>query len=139
MDNIEYFDADYFGYSPVEAELMDPQVRIFHECAWHALENAGYDPFPGDESIGIYAGAARNLGWEVVTLMSGKASIFGDFATQLLLDRDILCTRVSYNLNLKGPGVGSHWLPTWIRGSLPRLRRLVFSPQIQVIAAGSPG
>jgi acyl transferase domain-containing protein len=105
VDNTEYFDADYFGYSPIEAELMDPQIRIFHECTWHALENAGYDPFPGDQSIGIYAGAGRNINWEILTLISGKTSIIGDFAAQLLLDRDILCTRVSYNLNLKGPGV----------------------------------
>ncbi|MGD2085221.1 MAG: SDR family NAD(P)-dependent oxidoreductase [Candidatus Aminicenantes bacterium] len=105
LDNIEYFDAAFFGYSPMEAELADPQARIFHECAWHALENAGYDPFSYDKLIGLYAGAARNLNWEAVSLMSGKASILGDFTTQLLLDRDHLCTRVSYNLNLKGPSV----------------------------------
>ncbi|MDQ1350461.1 MAG: hypothetical protein QG657_763 [Acidobacteriota bacterium] len=105
LDDKEYFDAAFFGYSPVEAELMDPQVRIFHECAWHALEHAGYDPFSYDKLIGLYAGASFNLTWEAVSLMSGRASILGGFATQLLLDRDYLCTRVSYNLDLKGPGI----------------------------------
>ncbi|MGD2085135.1 MAG: SDR family NAD(P)-dependent oxidoreductase [Candidatus Aminicenantes bacterium] len=105
LDNIEYFDAGYFGYSPVEAELMDPQIRIFHECVWHALENAGYDPFSYDKLIGIYAGANRNIHWEAVSFMSGKSSILGYFATQLLHDKDFLCTRISYNLNLKGPAV----------------------------------
>ncbi|HLP62204.1 MAG TPA: polyketide synthase, partial [Candidatus Deferrimicrobium sp.] len=105
LDNKEYFDAAYFGYSPMEAELMDPQVRIFHECVWHALENAGYDPFSYDKLIGLYAGATNNLNWEALSLTSGKASILGGFATQLLSDRDHLCTRVSYNLNLKGPAI----------------------------------
>jgi len=105
VDDIEYFDAGYFGYSPVEAELMDPQARIFHECTWHALENAGYDPFAEERSIGIYAGATRNLNWEASVLLSGKATILGDLAAQLLIDGDFLCTRVSYNLNLKGPAV----------------------------------
>jgi len=104
-DNIEYFDAGYFGYSPIEAELMDPQLRIFHEIAWHALENAGYDPFTYDAPIGIYAGASRNIHWEAAVLLSGRTAIIGDFAAQLLIDRDLLCTRVSYNLNLKGPAV----------------------------------
>ncbi len=105
VDHIEYFDAGYFGYSPVEAELMDPQVRIFHESAGHALENAGYDPFTYDQPIGIFGGASRNIDWEAAALLSGKAAIIGDFAAQLLIDRDFLCTRVSYNLNLKGPAV----------------------------------
>ena len=105
LENIEYFDAAFFGYSPVEAELTDPQVRIFHECAWHALENAGYDPYSSDTLIGLYAGASFNLTWEAAAMMSGKSSILGNFTTQLLLDRDYLCTRVSYNLNLKGPSV----------------------------------
>jgi len=105
VEDIEYFDAGYFGYTPIEAELMDPQVRIFHEITWHALENAGYDPFTFDHPIGIYAGASRNISWEAGALLSGKAAIIGDFAAQLLIDRDFLCTRVSYNLNLKGPAV----------------------------------
>jgi acyl transferase domain-containing protein/acyl carrier protein len=105
MEEIEYFDAGYFGYSPIEAELMDPQVRIFHEITWHALENAGYDPFTYDQPIGIYAGASRNIEWEALSMLSGKTALLGDFASQFLTDRDFLCTRVSYNLNLKGPGV----------------------------------
>jgi acyl transferase domain-containing protein/acyl carrier protein len=69
------------------------------------LENAGYDPFTYDKLIGIYAGASNNLNWEAAALLSGKTSILGEFTTQLLLDRDYLCTRISYQLNLKGPAV----------------------------------
>jgi acyl transferase domain-containing protein/thioesterase domain-containing protein/acyl carrier protein len=101
----EYFDAHFFGYSPVEAELMDPQVRIFHECVWHALEDAGYDPFSYDELIGLYAGASFNIFWESLVMFSGRIDTLGGFATMLLLDRDSLCTRISYHLNLKGPSV----------------------------------
>jgi len=105
LENIEYFDADFFGYSPMESELMNPQIRFFHECVWHALENAGYDPFSYDKLIGIYAGATNNLDWETFVFYSGKVSIVGGFTSQLLFDRDLLCTRVSYNLNLKGPAI----------------------------------
>ena len=44
LDGVELFDARFFGYTPREAELTDPQHRLFLECAWEALEDAGYDP-----------------------------------------------------------------------------------------------
>ena len=44
LEGIEYFDASFFEYTPMEAEKMAPTVRIFHECLWEALEDAGYDP-----------------------------------------------------------------------------------------------
>src|SRR6185369_1747931 len=60
LDDAEGFDAPFFGLSPREAGHMDPQQRVFLECAWEALEHAGYDPgrFPGP--IGIFAGASLN-------------------------------------------------------------------------------
>jgi acyl transferase domain-containing protein len=57
LDGIDMFDADFFGLSPREAELTDPQHRIFLECAWEALEDSGYDPEAYDGQIGVYAGA----------------------------------------------------------------------------------
>src|SRR5207344_802947 len=53
----DLFDARFFGYSPREAELIDPQQRVFLECAWEALERAGYDPKRYQGSIGVWAGA----------------------------------------------------------------------------------
>ena len=44
LEDTHYFDASFFDYTPIEADLMNPQIRIFHECAWEALENAGYNP-----------------------------------------------------------------------------------------------
>src|SRR4051812_37327134 len=49
LDGIDLFDAELFGINPGEAEILDPQHRFFLECAWEALEDAGYDPhrYPG--------------------------------------------------------------------------------------------
>src|SRR5688572_22877011 len=60
VDGAERFDAELFGYSPREAELMDPQHRLLLECAWEALDHAGYDPRRYDGLIGVYAGAGPN-------------------------------------------------------------------------------
>jgi acyl transferase domain-containing protein len=61
LENIEYFDSGLFGYTPKEAQIMDPQLRFFHECAWNALEDAGYDPYSYRKPIGCYSGASGNL------------------------------------------------------------------------------
>ena len=60
LEDIELFDASFFGYSPREAEMMDPQQRFFLECAWEALERAGYDSNQYDGLIGVYAGVGKN-------------------------------------------------------------------------------
>ncbi|UCH96447.1 MAG: hypothetical protein JSV88_06240, partial [Candidatus Aminicenantes bacterium] len=105
LEDKEYFDAGFFGYTPREAELLDPQVRIFHEISWEALEDAGIDPEMYTGLIGVYAGAAQNLEWEVRALLSGKSRSFGSFASSRLTGIRYLCTRLSFNLNLKGPSI----------------------------------
>ncbi|MEW6737092.1 MAG: beta-ketoacyl synthase N-terminal-like domain-containing protein, partial [Acidobacteriota bacterium] len=57
LDDIELFDASFFGMTNREAEITDPQHRLLLECAWQAIEHAGYNPeiYPG--AMGIYAGA----------------------------------------------------------------------------------
>jgi len=103
LQRIEYFDADFFGYSPKEAEIMDPQMRVFYECVWHALEDAGYDPGTYKKLIGLYAGARSSFYWEANTLVSGRNRDYGDFAASILNDKDYLSARISYRLNLRGP------------------------------------
>lgn len=56
VDDHEWFDADFFGYTPNEAECMDPQIRLLHQCCWQTLEHAGCDPATFTGAIGIYAG-----------------------------------------------------------------------------------
>jgi acyl transferase domain-containing protein/acyl carrier protein len=104
LEGKEYFDASFFGYTSREAEIMDPQIRIFHECAWEALENAGWDPHSYVRSIGLFAGASSNFDWKAFSLLTGKSYEIGQFAANLFLENDLLCSRISYSFNLKGPG-----------------------------------
>lgn len=103
VENSDYFDAAFFDYTPKEARLMDPQVRLFHQCVWHALEDAGCDPFAYNGRIGLYAGAGSNVYWETLTLIAGAEQGGGGFQEGLLGDKDFMCSRLSYKLDLKGP------------------------------------
>lgn len=103
LENADYFDAGFFNYSARDAELMDPQMRIFHECVWEALEDAGYNPETYEGLIGLFGGATPNLYWEVLAQMSQKYDAAGQFDSALLYDKDSLTTQISYKLNLKGP------------------------------------
>lgn len=105
MNGSEYFDAKFFGYSPREAEIMDPQVRVLHEIVWESLENSGYCPYNYQSSIGIFSCASPNLFWESLVAMSGRAKILGTFASEQLFNKDYISTRIAYKLNLTGPAV----------------------------------
>ncbi|MEO0541566.1 MAG: type I polyketide synthase, partial [Cyanobacteria bacterium P01_A01_bin.105] len=100
------FDARFFGYSPREAELIDPQHRVFLECAWSALEDAGYDSQQYNGTIGIYGGAALNS--YVVNLHSNPAVRDSTDPVQAVVSNvmGLMPTRVSYHLDLKGPSCG---------------------------------
>ena len=105
LEDIEWFDATFFGITPREAEIMDPQHRLFLECAWEAMEHAGYtsEAYPG--AIGVYAGA--NMSNYALTLLANQEVIKSVGAMPLVLsnDKDYLCTRVSYKFNLEGPSI----------------------------------
>jgi phthiocerol/phenolphthiocerol synthesis type-I polyketide synthase E len=102
LERMEYFDADFFGYTPTEAELLDPQLRLFHECAWEALEDAGYDPGSYEGLIGLFAGAEDNNEWREKVLLS-TTDWNSKYTRILLSSKDFISARVSYKLNLKGP------------------------------------
>jgi len=104
LSGIEMFDASFFDFSPREAETVDPQHRILIECAWEALENAGYEP-GGKNLTGVYVGTdmssyfLRNLSSHPELIESiGLPIIYGN-------SQDFAATRVSYKLNLKGPSI----------------------------------
>lgn len=106
LADIDLFDAAFFGYSPREAEITDPQQRLFLESAWSALEDAGYDPEAYTGAIGVYAGAGWNS-YLLFNLASHPHLLEPELGHQTLLgnEKDNLCTRVSYKLNLKGPSI----------------------------------
>ncbi|NIM15675.1 MAG: KR domain-containing protein [Candidatus Aminicenantes bacterium] len=105
LEDREYFDASFFGYTPRQAEIMDPQLRIFQESSWSALEDAGYNAESYEGLIGIYAGASLNFHWNALITLTGKSSDLGQFSTSQLINKDYLAARISYSLNLKGPAV----------------------------------
>ncbi|MCP4663549.1 MAG: amino acid adenylation domain-containing protein, partial [bacterium] len=105
VDGADDFDADFFAMTPREALLTDPQHRLFLECAWEALERAGYDPerYPG--RIGVFAGAGGSQ-YQLHLLSDPRlAESLDEFQLRLGTGNDFLASRVSYKLNLKGPGV----------------------------------
>ncbi len=100
------FDAPFFGMTPREAELMDPQQRLFLECAHAALENAGYDPSRFAGRIGVFGGVGRN-GYvlENLALRPELRGRLVDHALQIGNERDFPAAHVAYKLDLHGPAV----------------------------------
>src|SRR4029077_14970609 len=106
IPGIDLFDAEFFGTSPAEAAATDPQHRVMLECAWHALEDAGCDPATYDGSIGVFAGCSMNayLAGHVRPDLA-EANLLNDVQSLIANDKDYLATRISFNLDLKGPSV----------------------------------
>lgn len=107
LPDMECFDAGFFGFSPREASILDPQHRHFLECGWEVLEDAGYVPEKFDGRIGVFAGSGMQA-YLPFNLLSNP-----DLAEEVGLfllrhtgnDKDFLTTRLSYLLNLTGPSV----------------------------------
>ena len=106
LEDIELFDAAFFGYSPREAEIIDPQQRLFLECCWQALENAGYSSEDYEGEIGLYAGVSANRYLFTNLLRNQKiVEAMGIYQLEIGNSNDYLTTRVSYKLNLRGPSI----------------------------------
>ncbi|WP_413988224.1 amino acid adenylation domain-containing protein [Labrys okinawensis] len=110
LPDVEFFDAPFFGMYPREAELTDPQHRIFLECAWEALEDGGYDPASYPGAIGVIAGCSMNtyflhhvVGNRGVSEDFTNTFQVGQYPMLLGASAEFLATRVSYKLNLNGP------------------------------------
>jgi acyl transferase domain-containing protein len=102
--DVDLFDAAFFGITPLEAQVMDPQQRIFLELGWEALENAGYDPAVFVGRIGTFAGMNNHAYYlENVLRRPDLVQKFGAFQAMLANEKDFLATRLSYKLGLTGP------------------------------------
>src|SRR5579871_6805934 len=113
LEDADLFDPEFFGIYPREAELMDPQHRLFLESCWVALEDGGYDPFVYAGSIGVFGGTSHAT-YFLSQLCTNPAFIrkftggyqIENFAEMMGNQLDFLATRVSYKLNLRGPAFG---------------------------------
>ncbi|HST23140.1 MAG TPA: polyketide synthase, partial [Blastocatellia bacterium] len=105
VNDVDLFDATFFGFNHREAQILDPQHRLFLECAWQAIESAGYDCESYDGRIGVYAGTSMNT--YLLSLYSNRDLMesFGPLQLLIASDKDFLATRVSYKLNLTGPSI----------------------------------
>ena len=106
LDDIELFDAEFFGFSAQEARVMDPQHRLFMECAWEALEIGGYAGMADRPSIGVFASCSTSS-YLLNNLYTEEQMVPSAPGLQMLVgnDKDYLATHVSYKLNLKGPSL----------------------------------
>ncbi len=103
LEDIESFDAHFFDYSPSQAAVTDPQVRLFHQSCWEALEDAGCDPFSYGGRIGIFAGSSENIRW-VMGLARGASTPSHQYEI-LNANSRAFVSLVAYKLNLRGPAV----------------------------------
>ncbi|MEW2516841.1 condensation domain-containing protein [Actinacidiphila alni] len=107
VDGIDLFDADFFGFRPTEAELLDPQQRLFLECAYHALQQAGCAPREYDGLIGVYAGASQSRYFldKVHPHIADAPNSMALLPAISANSPSSFATRVCYELGLTGPGI----------------------------------
>ncbi|MEQ9404971.1 MAG: amino acid adenylation domain-containing protein [Cyclobacteriaceae bacterium] len=99
------FDSAFFGYLPEEARLMDPQMRIMHECVWHAIEDAGTNLEDVNNNVGLFLGGSGNAGWELYSNLLNDSNLVDSFSENQLANIRFVSGRISYLLNLKGPAI----------------------------------
>jgi len=107
LPDMEMFDAEFFGLSPKEAAIMDPQHRHFLECAWEAMENAARPPETLAGSVGVFAGCGMGS-YFYFNVCSHQELV--DSVGMFLLrhtgnDKDFLATRASFLFDLRGPSI----------------------------------
>jgi len=105
LDHISYFDTAFFNYSPQEASMLDPQIRVFHEVVYHALEDAGYVPVSKQYKTGIFAGIGENLRWKAHMLLNQSVADTEVFSNHILGNKDFFTTLIANKLNLTGPAI----------------------------------
>ena len=109
LDDVARFDAAFFGIGPREAELMDPQQRIFLELAWQCLEHGGHAPRDGDRQIGVFAGMYNATYFQRhLQHYPEKIAALGEFQVMLDNEKDYIATRTANRLDLRGPAVSVH-------------------------------
>jgi amino acid adenylation domain-containing protein len=109
IEGVELFDAGFFGIAPKEAEVIDPQQRVFLEIAWECLERAGYAPGTGHDDIGVFAGV-YSPSYLMKHLWPRPEVIrrIGELPLMFANDKDYVAARVAHRLDLRGPAISVH-------------------------------
>jgi len=137
LEGADLFDAPFFGITPSEAELMDPQLRVFMEVAWEAFESAGYvgGTIPGD--VGVWAGMGNNFYYHHnVLTRPDKLAIMGEIAAEIANEKDHIAPRVSHKLDLKGPSLSVHTACSTTLVVVENAYQALISNQVDVALAG---
>ncbi|MCP4154674.1 MAG: acyltransferase domain-containing protein, partial [bacterium] len=134
LKEIEAFDAPFFGYTTQEAGVMNPQIRIFHECAREVLEQAGYAPETYAGQVGLFAGATPNLAWDAVNTLRSTGGT-GQWMTANLNSNSFV-TLVSYRLDLKGPAVAVQTACSTSLTAVDTARRYLLTGNCDMALAG---
>jgi len=109
IDGVEDFDAAFFGINPKEAELMDPQQRLFMEICWECLERGGYAPDRTTVPVGVYGGMNNATYFQKhLSTRPDLVEAVGEFQVMLANEKDFIATRVAHRINLTGPAVSIH-------------------------------
>ena len=137
LPDVDKFDAQFFGFSPREAELLDPQHRIFLETIWELLERAGYSSEHTKEVIGVYsgAGASSYLSRNLLTHPEFVRDV-GTFKVSLATGQDFVSTRASYKLGLTGPSININTLCSSSAVAVHYAREALLAYQCDIAVAG---
>lgn len=106
IEDFDRFDAEFFGFTPRVAEVLDPQHRLFLECAWEALESAGVEPARFGGSIGVFAGTGLST-YLLYNLATNPRLLetVGLYQVCIANDKDALTQQLAYKLDLRGPAI----------------------------------
>lgn len=137
--DIEYFDPEFFHYTPADANYMDPQMRAMHEEVYHAIEDAGYSSDDREETIGLFLGATNNFSWEASSLKRCLDERKQSSAATQLNDKDFIATRIAYALNLKGPAITMHCACSTSLATIDTAYRNILTGACQIAVAGGSG
>ncbi len=137
LDDIDRFDAAFFGISPNEAELMSPQIRVFMEVAWEAFENAGYVGETIRGPVGVWAGMGNNFYYLYnVLTRPDRLALMGDITAEIANEKDHIAPRISHKLNLTGPSLSVHAACSTTLVVIENAYQALVSHQVNVALAG---
>ncbi|MFN4266565.1 MAG: amino acid adenylation domain-containing protein [Aquabacterium sp.] len=137
LEDVDRFDASFFGISAREATVLDPQQRLFLQMCWSALEHAGIDPEQTPDRVGVYAGVANNTYTPAMRRDNPELiQQFGEFGVMLASEKDYIATRTANRLNLKGPAVSIHTACSTSLVAITQAWHALASGQCDVALAG---